>query len=244
MQTLDLSGERKERDGRFKSLFWPTVENAWDVDYLGQQGFWICVVIAFLSSVLLVIIALAAPTLAARVAVLIMTGAIFFVFVVGGMGVRESSWPAAAAIFVLYVVNQLGSGRPPGIVPIIIGAVLLSNLRATFLASRWNAPAEGEDRPTRFNETFRDKLVDQLPPRLWPVLRIPFFVIATLLFLFLCYVGATKLLRPHSAQPNDKTGGPFAMVTVDSPGQVARTSSDPSCCFVFRVVPCSSPSLR
>jgi len=45
MQTLDLSGERKKSDGRLKSLFWPTVENAWDVDYLGQQGFWICCVL-------------------------------------------------------------------------------------------------------------------------------------------------------------------------------------------------------
>ncbi|MGB6192844.1 MAG: hypothetical protein WBF42_10275 [Terracidiphilus sp.] len=215
MQTLDLSGERKERDGRFKSLFWPTVENAWDVDYLGQQGFWICLAIAILTSFLLVILAFAAPTLATRVGILIVTGAFAFIFVVGGMGVRESSWPAAATIFVLYAVNQLGTGRPPGILPIIIGAVLLSNVRATFLASRWKAPAEGEDRPTRFNETFRDKLADQLPPRIWPVLRIPFFVIATLLFLLLCYVGAAKLLRPHSAQPNAETGGPFAMVTVD-----------------------------
>lgn len=38
MQTLDLSGDAKKSDGRLKSLFWPTVENAWDVDYLGQQG--------------------------------------------------------------------------------------------------------------------------------------------------------------------------------------------------------------
>ncbi len=215
MQTLDLSGERKERDGRLKSLFWPTVENAWDVDYLGQQGFWICLIIAILTSFLLVIVAFAAPSLAERVGILTVTGAFFFVFAVGGMGVRQSSWPAAAVIFVLYAVNQLSSGKVPSIIPLIIGAVLLSNLRATFLASRWEAPAEGEDRPMRFNETFRDKLVDQLPPRLWPVLRIPFFVVAAMLILLLCYVGATKLLRPPSAQP--ASGAPFAMVAVDAP---------------------------
>jgi GDP-D-mannose dehydratase len=44
-------------------------------------------------------------------------------------------------------------------------AVLLSNVRATFLAARWMPVTEDEDRPARFNETFRDKPVDQLPPR-------------------------------------------------------------------------------
>jgi len=39
MQSLNLSGESKKSDGPLKSLFWPTVDNAWDVDYLGQQGF-------------------------------------------------------------------------------------------------------------------------------------------------------------------------------------------------------------
>ena len=41
MQTLGLTGEDKRSDGRLKSIFWPTVDNAWDVNYLGQQGFWI-----------------------------------------------------------------------------------------------------------------------------------------------------------------------------------------------------------
>ena len=43
-----VSGESNRSDGRLKSIFWPTVENAWDVNYLGQQGFWICVIIAVL----------------------------------------------------------------------------------------------------------------------------------------------------------------------------------------------------
>jgi hypothetical protein len=32
MQSLNLSGQEKKSDGRFKSLFWPTVENAWDAN--------------------------------------------------------------------------------------------------------------------------------------------------------------------------------------------------------------------
>ncbi|MGA2276985.1 MAG: hypothetical protein ABSG00_05220, partial [Terracidiphilus sp.] len=46
MQTLGLSGKNERSDGALKSIFWPTVQTAWDVDYLGQQGFWICFVIA------------------------------------------------------------------------------------------------------------------------------------------------------------------------------------------------------
>ena len=46
MQTLGLSGEAKRSERWLKSIFWPTVENAWDVDYLGRQGFWICLIIA------------------------------------------------------------------------------------------------------------------------------------------------------------------------------------------------------
>ena len=35
MQTLGLSGETKRSDNWLKSIFWPAVENAWDVNYLG-----------------------------------------------------------------------------------------------------------------------------------------------------------------------------------------------------------------
>jgi hypothetical protein len=210
MQTLDLSGESRKSEGRLKSLLWPSVDNAWDVDYLGQQGFWICLIIALISIVFLTITASETPSHSAQLTVFIIAGVFFFAFVVGGMGVRESSWPAAAMIFTLYAVNQLSSGAP-GPLAIIIGAVLLSNVRATFLASRWKPVAEDEDRPTRFNETVRDKLVDQLPPRLWPILRIPFFVVSSLLLLFLFYVSAMMLLQPHAALDDNAT--PSATVT-------------------------------
>jgi hypothetical protein len=119
---------------------------------------------------------------------------IFFVYLIGGMGVRESNWPAAAMIFAIYVINQLASGRV-SVISLIIGAVLLSNVRATFIASRWKPPAEGEDRPMRFNETFRDKLVDQLPPKVWPILKIPFFASVSLILLFVLYVAVAGVSR-------------------------------------------------
>jgi hypothetical protein len=119
------------------------------------------------------------------------------------MGVRESNWPAAAMIFTIYVINQVGSGTPPGILSIIIAAVLLSNVRATFIASRWKPLAEGEDRPMRFSETFRDKLVDQFPPKVWPILRIPFFIAASLILVFLLYVSVAGLTNKRASTAPD-----------------------------------------
>jgi hypothetical protein len=217
MQTLNLSGSEKKSDGRLKSLFWPTVENAWDVDYLGQQGFWICLAIGVFSLVLIAIEASQVPNAAGRVGVLILGILIFFVYLVGGMGVRESSWPAAAMIFTIYVINLLGSGTPPGVLSLIICAVLLSNVRATFIASRWKPLAEDEDRPMRFNETFRDKLVDQLPPKAWPILKIPFFIAAALIMVFLLFVSVAGLMNKRvSPAPVENSAPSVVVVPSDS----------------------------
>lgn len=178
MQTLGLSGKSDRSDGRLKSIFWPKVENAWDVDYLGRQGFWICLVIAVFQ---LILAALSANPL------FIAFGAVgALIFFVGGMGVRESNWPAAAmvfAIFFLTVLTAMAQGHLPGVLDLIAGGILLSNTRAAFLASEWRPAAEDEDRPTRFNESLADKLADQLPAKAWPRLQIPFFALASLLLL-------------------------------------------------------------
>jgi hypothetical protein len=192
MQTLGLSGETKRSDGRLKSIFWPTVENAWDVDYLGRQGFWICLIIAAFQLVV---------ALASGNSLMIVTGvAAALVFAFGGMGVREASWPAAALVFAVFFVGLLyamANGQFPGILSILAAGILLSNVRAAFIASERRPAAEDEDRPTRFNETFGDKLVDQLPAKAWPMLQIPFFVVAALIMLLslasLCIVLVHRL---------------------------------------------------
>jgi len=176
MQSLGLSGNSNRSDGWLKSIFWPVVENAWDVDYLGQQGFWICFLIAvfqfgvslFTGSLLLIVLGF-------------LIGLIYFT---GGMGVREKCWQAAALIFACFFVDTLTSMffglilSPGGLLRIIFLGLLLTNLRATFIASEWKPPAEGEDMPLRFNESLRDKLVDAWPPKLWPRLQIPFYILA------------------------------------------------------------------
>jgi hypothetical protein len=175
MQTLGLSGDNKRSDGRLKSIFWPTVENAWDVDYLGQQGFWICLLIAASQ------LGFALLTSSALPIVMGFLGA--YLYFSGGVGVREKSWPAAAMISACYFLETLLAFltgpmlTAGGMVRIVFLGLLLSNLRATFLASEWKPAAEGEDRPQRFSETFRDKLVDAWPPRMWPFMEKPFFIL-------------------------------------------------------------------
>jgi hypothetical protein len=194
MQTLGLSSEEKRSEGRLKSIFWPTVENAWDVNYLGQQGFWICLVIAVFQ---MVVTAFTGSPLFLVLGILS-----FLIFLIGGMGVREASWPAAALVFTIFfagMIDTLGRGRPPGVLTIIAAAVLLSNVRAAFLASEWRPAAEGEDRPTRFNESFSDKLVDQLPAKAWPILKVPFFIIASLYLLLILIGFASDIARRFGA---------------------------------------------
>jgi hypothetical protein len=50
-------------------------------------------------------------------------------FYLGGVGVREHSPFAAAAVLVLFVVDTLATG--PSVLRVAIAAVLFSNLRAT-----------------------------------------------------------------------------------------------------------------
>ncbi len=188
MQTLGLSGESRRSDGWLKSIFWPTVENAWDVDYLGHQGFWICVIVA---AVQLILGVLSGNPLFFAIFV-----AMSLVYFLGAMGVRQASWPAAALLFSLSFIGLLHSmvlGQFPSILAIGIAAVLLSNTRAAFLASQWRPAGEDEDKPTRFSETFRDKFVDQWPAKAWPILQIPFFALAAILLL-MSFVGIGAVL--------------------------------------------------
>lgn len=173
MQTLGLTGESRRSDGPIKSIFWPTVDNAWDVDYLGHQGFWICAIVAAIQT----LVGLVSGSPLYIVIYLVMA----LVFLVGGMGVREASWPAAAVVFAMYFIGllyALAMGRIPGILSILVAGILLSNLRATFLASQWRPAGDEEDKPTRFNESLKDIFVDQLPAKLWRPLQPMFFAVA------------------------------------------------------------------
>jgi hypothetical protein len=94
-------------------------------------------------------------------------------FYLGGVGVRENSRVAAASVFALYATNTF---LQPGVLGVLIAALLLSNLRATWLASTWKLGSEQAAAPPRLAETFGDKFSDQVPRWLWPKIRIIYYI--------------------------------------------------------------------
>src|SRR5437016_4035584 len=98
MQTLGLSASTTRTEGRFKSLFWPSIQSGADVDYLAVQGFWVCTGVGVM---LLLFLSLAGQPI---------TGVlVFLLFHLGGVGVREHNPFAAAIMLLYYVVDFLAS---------------------------------------------------------------------------------------------------------------------------------------
>ena len=190
MQTLGLASEQKPTDGMFKRLFWPTIENQYDVDLVSVQGFWVCTVCAVLSMILLI------ATGNALIGIVI--GITFFI---GGMGVREGSLAAAVAVFACYALDKVLSiesvmltGVHTGGNP-LFGAVafmlLLANVRGTMLARKWRMQAarggyveDPDAMVQRTTSTFADKMTNVMPAKLWPGAKFVFFPLAALLLGF------------------------------------------------------------
>jgi hypothetical protein len=162
METLGLSGSTPRTEGRLKSLFWPSIQNGTDVDYLGVQGYWVCTIVGVSS---LVFNALSGQTIVGIFVLLY--------YYLGGVGVRERSRYAAVAVLVFYVVDMLSG---VGVLKVLFAALLLSNLRATWIASGWQSESEEAALPPRLNETWGDKFADQLPMWLWPKIRLFYYI--------------------------------------------------------------------
>src|SRR6202167_4397529 len=170
MQTLGLSDVPTPRtDGRLKSLFWPSVKTSSDVDYLGAQGLWVCSAIGVLSF-----------------AVLTLTGKpilgvfILLLYYLTGVGVREGSRYAAGWAFATYFGEMAVTG--PHIVKILVSALLLSNFRAIWIASRWKRDSPECAPPPSWSETWHDKFTDVWPTWLCPKLRIPYYLFSVAYF--------------------------------------------------------------
>lgn len=186
METLGLSDSTQRSEGRLRSLFWPSIQNGSDVDYLGAQGYWVCLLVATGSLVVLVVVG--QPITAA---------ATFIFYFLGGLGVRERSRYAAAVVFAMFFPDTLMSFS---VLRVILTALLLSNLRATWIAASWKPESEEAILPPRMNETFADKLADQLPAWLWPKLRIAYYIYSGA-YLLLIVVGLVVLAVGTPAQP-------------------------------------------
>lgn len=179
METLGLSDSTPRTESRLKSLFWPSIQTGTDVDYLGAQGYWVCTAVAVLSFVFLV--ATGQPILGTT---------ILLFYYLGGVGVRERSRYAAAVVFFMYVLDTLTA---PGIVRVLISGLLLSNLRATWIAANWKPESEEATLPPRLGETLGDKLGDKFPMWLWPKVRIVYYVFSVG-FLLVVLVGLVMML--------------------------------------------------
>ena len=107
---------------------------------------------------------------------------VFLLFHLGGIGVREHNPFAATIMLVYYMVDFLASAlfllNSPGIgvVRIIIIALLLSNVRATWIADHWKPDSEEAALPPRFGETFVDKLADRWPAFVWPKVKVLYYI--------------------------------------------------------------------
>ena len=94
MQTLGLSDSTPRQESRLKSLFWPTIQNEGDVDYLTQQGFWICFIVA--------LITLVTEFISGN----LLAGSFEFIFYfLSGIGIRERSRFAAVSAFSAYLLD-------------------------------------------------------------------------------------------------------------------------------------------
>jgi hypothetical protein len=189
MQTLGLSSKPQPTDNLFKRLLWPAIESQYDVDLLGQQGFWVCTIIAVMSLVLLV---MGTPVIA------VVTAIIFFL---GGCGVRQRSIPASIFVSLLYLVNFVGGitlGSPGNpLIQTVVVMLLFANVRATVLSQRWITQPVGtgdQELPERLTESFTDRFSNVLPAKLWPVGRYVFFpmVVITLLLTIVGFVAMKK----------------------------------------------------
>ncbi len=184
MGYLGLSEPAEKQDNIFQRLFWPS-DHAGEADTLGQQGFWICAVVAIISLVALSV---------QRHWILALLS--FAFFLLGGIGVREHSTPAAVFVALAYALNQalgLFLGQFPGFLAFVACVLLIANIRGTWIASQHKFSGDPDAFPERLNSTFRDKLVDQMPAKVWPRTKILFFVIAAL-YMLLTLFGTAAIL--------------------------------------------------
>lgn len=194
MGYLGLDGETYKEDNLFQRLFWPG-DHAGEAELLGQQGFWICSIVAILSMIVL------------SVQGLWIVGMLsLFVFVLGGIGVREHSTTAAillALVQIFAIISGLFLGHPPGFLGLVFTILLLANIRGTWIARRWSQKGDPEVMPERMKENWKDILVDQLPPRIWPIGRFVFFPLCAVYLLLL--VAGTIVLIAQGTTPNARS---------------------------------------
>ncbi len=194
MQTLGLSDSTPHSENRLKSLFWPSIQTALDVDYLGAQGYWLCTLVAVVTFVL--------STASGHPIAGVLTLLFYYL---SGVGIREHSRYAAAIALVFSVADTLAS---PGVFRVLFAALLLSNVRATWIASGWKPESEEAAAPPRFGETWTDKFADLFPSWLWPKVRVLYYIFSVCFVVLVCVGMATVISRGGRQYRNPSTVTP------------------------------------
>jgi hypothetical protein len=211
MQTLGVSSPEQKSDNMFQRLFWPTIENQYDVDLIGQQGFWICAVVGILSGVILI-----------ATGQWIFGPIVTFLYLAGGCGVRERDITASILVFLFYLIDHgaayvitPGSRGNPLVMAVCL-ALLAANIRATVLSRRWKAGTLAEaELPERSVSTFADKLANRMPVFVWPKVKWVFYPLVGLAIV-LTVAGLAMAPKPTVSSR------PAAPVTVTLPVSPAR----------------------
>jgi hypothetical protein len=89
-------------------------------------------------------------------------------------------------------------------------ALLISNLRATWIASSWKPDSEAAALPRRFAGTWGDKFADKLPVFHPPKARVPYYVFSGGLLLFILFGLAVRVSRRVSQERRDAVNLPGA----------------------------------
>jgi hypothetical protein len=173
VQTLGISDTPQKTDNWFQRICWPS-DSPYELSALSRRGFWMCIIVAVVSFVVLLV-----------QGHVILAPLVLAVYALGGVGVREGSFAAANVIFLVYLVDNVGSiliaHRPPGVLGIVILLVLAGNIRAAWIAAKWK-PVEAEQADDAYapEPTWRDKLADRMPAAVWPVGKFLFFSLAVI----------------------------------------------------------------
>lgn len=173
MQTLGLSESTPKPENRLKTLFWPRVSYPEDIDLLGSQGYWVCVIIA--ASTLI-------ANLSRHTGALGLLDALFYYL--AGVGIRRTSRFAATSallIYLLSVVAALKIAHSGGVVSIFFLALLVSNVRATWLAKRLAIEQGLQQRDPRALPNTTSVFTDVLPRHIWPAGRWLYYGLAVLM---------------------------------------------------------------
>jgi hypothetical protein len=126
MQTLGLSDTTPKPTSRLRDLFWPDLSVDTSAESACDTASWACFAIAGLTTLLGV---WTNPGVLADAAL----------FVLIGFGLRRKWRTAAIAGFLLYVLEVIlvmAAGQMPGVLTILILAILFNSIRASFAYRR------------------------------------------------------------------------------------------------------------